>query len=167
MKAFAHLAIFVLIAAAAAACDPQSGITKKSLEKFESSPTPEIKITPEAPIDPADVATVDVNTTGPNITVNGPDKKSVDCNKYNKLMVNSSSQKITVKGVCKQLMINGDRNEINGGAFTEIVFNGDGNKVEYSKYANGKRPIVADNTGSNTAAKAAAPESSTQKPAAK
>lgn len=158
MKLFV-IVLSLIVISFVSACDPQSGMTKKGLEKFNSSPTPEIKITPEPPIDPAEIVTVDVATQGPNININGPDgKKQIDCAKYNKVAINADRLKLDIKGVCKQLMINGDKNEINGVAFTEIVINGSDNKVGYSKYANGKRPIIADNTSGNTVEKTVAPE---------
>ena len=53
-------------------------------------------------------------------------------------------------------MINGGNNEVTVDAFSEVVFNGDGNTVLHLKYANGNRPIVADNSGDNTVEKIAA-----------
>jgi hypothetical protein len=143
-----------------AGCDVQSGITKKSVEKFESSPTPEItKATPEPPLDPADIVTVDTSMPGPPIAVNkSAGKKPVDCTKYNNVTVNADQQEVVIKGACQKLMINGDGNRITGTAFNEIVINGSDNKIEHSKYVNGKRPIIDDNAGGNTVSKVAAAE---------
>ena len=142
----------VLIILFTAGCDVQSGITKKSVEKYESSPTPEItKATPEPPIDPADIVTVDTSTAGPPIAVNkSAGKKPVDCAKYNNVTVNADQQEVVIKGPCQKLMINGDGNHVTGTAFNEIVINGSDNKIEHLKYINGRRPIIADNAGGNT-----------------
>lgn len=139
------------------ACDVQSGMTKKSLEKYADSPTPEIKVTPEPPIDPADVVAADTSVEGPKINVNQkPEVKEVNCSKYNRVHVNVDNRTLIVKGVCQQLMVNGDKNKITGVAFTEIVINGTGNEVQFTKFANGKRPIVADNGGGNAVLKTTA-----------
>jgi hypothetical protein len=142
-------------------CDPQSGITKKSLEKFGPTPTPSISPAPsEAPIDPADVVQVDTSVEGPtlNINIRGTQKNAV-CDKFNRVMVNGSNQVATIKGVCSQIVINGNGNDVTAEAAMQITFNGTGNKVSYSRYGNGKRPVVGGNTGGNTAEKitAAAP----------
>jgi hypothetical protein len=148
-----------LIISFISACDVQSGITKKSVEKFESSPTPEItKATPEPPIDPADIVTVDTSLPGPPIAVNkSAGKKPVDCTKYNNVTVNADRQEFVIKGACQKLMINGDGNRITGTAFNEIVINGSDNKIEHLKYINGRRPIIADNSSGNEVKKGAAP----------
>jgi hypothetical protein len=151
---FAIISIAMLVS-----CDVQSGITKKSVEKFEPTPTPSISPTPvEAPIDPADVVQVDTSDQGPSLTVNTPkDKTNLVCDKYNRVMVNGGDKVITVKGACRQIMINGDRNDVTAEAVMEIIFNGTENKVRYSRYGNGKRPVVTDNKGGNVSEKAPAP----------
>lgn len=138
-------------------CDPQSGITKKSLEKFGPTPTPSVEPTPvEEPIDPADVVQADTAQDGKALVVNLPsDRKTLNCDKYNPVMVNSRDEKISLKGACRQLTVNGNGNEITADGIAEVVFNGEDNKVTYTKYVNGKRPSVRDNKGSNTVEKAA------------
>ena len=148
----------ILTLAFVAACDVQSGITKKSVEKYEPSPTPPIvKATPEPPIDPADVVTVDTSTPGPPISLNkAADKKPVDCAKFNNVNVNADQQEIVIKGACNKLMINGDGNHITGVAFNEIIINGTDNKIEHTKYLNNRRPVIDDNASGNTVSKVAA-----------
>ena len=53
------LSIAIIICSFPSACDVQSDITKKSVEKYNTSPTPVINIPTPEPIDPADVVTVD------------------------------------------------------------------------------------------------------------
>lgn len=140
-------------------CDVQSGITKKSVEKFGPTPAPSISPTPaQEPIDPADVIQVDTTLQGPLLTVNTQaDKKNLVCDKYNRVMVNGGDKVVTVKGVCSQIMINGDRNDVTAEAAMEIVFNGTENKVRYSRYGNGQRPTVTDNKGGNVSEKTVSP----------
>jgi len=143
--------IIVLSSLLALGCDVQSGITKRSVEKFEPTPTPEKVVVAQEPIDPADVVTVDTTLDGPKINVNPSDTKTtVDCNKYNRVALNGDGKTITVKGICRQIMINGDKNTVTATAFTEIVVNGSENNVTYSKFVNGKRPTITQNaTGNN------------------
>jgi len=132
-------------------CDVQSGITKKSVEKFEPTPTPARTVELVEQIDPADIVTVDANLDGPKINLNPSDEKTtVDCAKYNRVAINGDRKEIKIKGVCKQIMINGDVNKIEAVALTEVVFNGTGNTVQFTKYANGKKPLTKDNLGGNT-----------------
>ena len=152
------------IAAVLTGCNPQSGIATKSVEKYVPTPTP-IR-TPEVveQIDPADVITVDTAQEGTRISIPPADeRKGADCSKYNDVRINGDGRNIHVKGVCKQLMINGDRNRVFGVAFTSIVLNGTDNQVEYSKYANGKKPAVTDNGPANIITKVAAAEPSQSK----
>lgn len=150
---FAIISISIVVS-----CDVQSGITKKSVEKFGPTPTPSISPTPvEAPIDAADIVQVDTSLQGTSLTVNTPkDKTNLVCDKYNRVMVNGGDKVVTVKGACSQVMINGDRNDVTAEAVMEIVFNGTENKVRYSRYGNGKRPVVTDNKGGNLAEKVTA-----------
>lgn len=139
-------------------CDLRSETAKREMEKFTSSPTPPISPTPTPePIDPADVVKVDTTQEGASISVDGYElKRSVNCSKYNRLLVNGDESVITIKGVCRQVMINGDKNKITAEAAMEFVINGSENTVSYSKYANGKRPSVIENRPGNTIEKASA-----------
>lgn len=149
----------LMIMSFAAGCDVQSGMTKKGLEKYNPSPTPEIVKQVEEPIDPADIVSVDTAQSGPTLVVNRERGKApLDCNKYNKVNVNGDGYTVEIKGVCKQIMVNGDRNKITGGAYTEIVLNGEENEVKFYKYANGKKPIITQNAGANIIEKTAPPE---------
>lgn len=145
------LSITLIICSFVSACDVQSGITKKSVEKYASTPTPERTVEVVEPVDPAEIINVEATAEGPPLSINKPeDKTTIDCNKYNRVVVNIDAREIKIKGVCRQLMINGDRNQIVAVAFVEVVFNGHENSVQYSKYANGKKPILKDNGMGNT-----------------
>jgi len=154
--------LFTIIAAVSiamfASCDAQSGIAKKSVEDYNPTPTPAISPAPtEAPVDPADVVTVDPALQGERLTVDGPnEKKTLDCTKFNRVMVNSNDNVVTIKGACKQLMINGNRNDVTAEAIVDIVVNGSENNVKYSRYADGKRPTVKENRSGNMIEKVAA-----------
>ena len=132
-----------------ASCDAQSGIAKKSVEKYVTTPTPAISPTPtEEPIDPADIVQSKTMERGPTISVSGStDKMNLVCDKYNRVMVNGSARAVSIKGVCSQIMLNGQQHDVTVEAVSEIVFNGSGNKVHYLRYANGKRPTVTNNSG--------------------
>lgn len=154
--------IFVL--AFVMGCDIQSGIAKKSVEKYMPTPTPTVVPTPpEEPIDPADIVNVDISQQGPLISVNGPEvTKPYNCIRYNRVMINLSNKKVTIRGACSQIMVNGDGNEIAAEGTMEFVFNGSGNKATYTKFPNGKRPRVTDN-GGNLVEKAAAADKKDRK----
>jgi hypothetical protein len=143
---FAILSISIV-----ASCDVQSGMSKQGVEKYVTTPTPAVSPTPtEVPIDPADVVQVDTSESGPSIVINtAQDKMNVVCSKYNRVMVNGARKVVTVKGACSQIMLNGNQHDVTAEAVGEIVFNGAENKVRYSRYANGKRPIITDNEGGN------------------
>ncbi len=149
------LNITLFICAFFCACDVQSGITKKSVEKYAPSPTPEWKVVAEEPIDPADIVTVETSVQGPLISINKAEeaKKIVKCDKYNRVMVNGDAKEVKIIGVCSQLMINGSRSKVTAVASSEIIVNGRENSVEYSKYANGKKPLIKDNGDGNTVLK--------------
>lgn len=140
------------------ACDVQSEMAKKSVEKYTATPSPSASIVPEEPIDPADVITVDLSQQqGPKIIVNTTFKKTVlDCNKYNRVSVNGDAWEVTIRGACEQIVINGDRNRVAVNATSEIMFNGAGNSIQYTKYINGRRPFVSDNGPDNLVEKVAA-----------
>src|SRR5688572_11274977 len=151
--AFAVLSVSIFVS-----CDAQSDMAKKGVEKYVTTPTPGVTPTPEEPIDPADVVQASSTERGPVITVNREqDKLNLACDKYNRVMINGSGHVVTIRGVCSQIMLNGHNHDVTVDAVTEIVFNGNDNKVRYSRYANGKRPIVTKNSkGDNLAEKVAA-----------
>lgn len=157
MKLFA-ISLLVGTALFIAGCDVQSGITKKSVEKFEPTPTPAKTVEVVEQIDPAESVKADTNIDGPKINLNPSDEKtSVDCTKFNRVAINGDRKEIKIKGVCKQVMINGDENKIEAVALTEVVFNGSGNTLQFVKYTNGKKPLTQDNGGGNTVEKIDAP----------
>ena len=155
-----NLVLYAILAICtfAASCDVQSGMTKKSLEKYAATPTPERTVAQVEQIDPADILAVDTGVQGPQIPVNKPEEgKKVKCDKYNRVVVNGDGKEVNIEGACQQLMVNGDKNQIKAVALTEIVVNGFDNDIQYTKYPNGKKPMITDNGTGNTIAKAAPP----------
>ena len=153
-----NLALYtaIVVLALAAGCEVQSEIAKKSVEKYVPTPTPVRSVVPEEPVDPADVVTVDTGVQGPSMSVNKPEEgKRVRCDKYNRVLVNGHGKEVNIQGACKQLMVNGNRNQVKAASATEIIVNGDGNTVEYSKFVNGNRPSITDNGSGNSIVKAA------------
>lgn len=144
----------------AASCNVQSGITQKSLEKYQPTPTPEKIVLPtEEPIDPADVMNVDISVDGPTLSVNSEtDKKTLNCEKYNRVTINASDQDVTIKGGCSRIVVNGSGNRVSAEGATEIVAYGQDNKIEYTKYVTGKRPNITDSNGTNSITKVKASE---------
>ena len=134
-----------------ASCDLRSGIAKENMEKFNPTPTPPFSPTPTpVPIDPADIVVVDIDQEGDVLSVNGYDqKKTINCTKFNRVRVNGDTNLANIKGVCREIMINGDKNEITVDAAMEFVFNGSENKVKYSRFPNGKQPLVTQNRPGN------------------
>jgi hypothetical protein len=154
MKAIT-LSIGLLLILSFASCDLRSETAKEEMEKFNGptgTPTPQ-PVT-QGPIDPADIVKVDTSQQGEEITVNGHEKRKVTCAKFNRVAVNGELNEVTISGPCRQMMINGDNNTVKMDAAVEIVINGENNKVEYSRYANAKRPIVTDNGDDNAVEKA-------------
>ena len=147
----------LFVFAFSAACDVQSGMTKKSVEKYTATPTPAATVAAAQPIDPADVINVDTAAQGPPISINKTDQKTADCDKYNRVTVNGDGREVNIKGTCSQLMINGDNAKVTAVALTEIIINGHDNNVQYSKYANGARPVIKDNGSGNTIVKSDPP----------
>ncbi len=156
--------LIAAILAFASACSVQSGITQKSVEKYAPTPTPSISPTPvEEPIDPADIVEVDASVQGTVLSVNRPkDKTTLNCDKYDRVMVNSADTVINIKGACSQIMINGDRNDVTAEAVMSIIYNGTENKVRYSKYGNGKRPMITENKPGNTTEKIKSDQAATK-----
>lgn len=148
----------LLLAAAFAGCDMRSGTAKWEMEKFSGTPTPPISPAPtELPIDPSEVVQVDLNLEGEKVNVNGYDqKKTVACTKLNGVMVSGGRNVITIKGPCRQIMINGDANQVTSDAAIEIVLNGTKNTIKYSRYVNGRRPMIKENGAGNNIEKVAA-----------
>ncbi len=138
----------------------RSDTAKREMEKFSGTPTPTISPVPtELPPDPSEVVQVDISVQGNAVTVNGHDlKKSVACDKFNRVIISGGRNVITIKGACQQIMINGDSNQINGDAALEFVINGENNTVKYSRFVNGKRPTVKENAPGNVIEKTSAPD---------
>ena len=116
-------------------------------------------------IDPADVVNVDTAAEpGETLYVNeGPEKVTLKCDKYNRVMINGSDNEVTITGVCSQIAINGKMNRVNAVAAAEIITYGTENTVQYSKYANGKKPVITDTSKTNTITKVAAADANTAK----
>lgn len=153
---YTSLILTVALAGFFTACDVQSGMTKKGLEKYNESPTPPIKAATPEPIDPADVITVDAALAGPNVNVNTPEEaKKAKCDKYNRVSINTDGLEVNIAGACKQITLNSDNSKVTVTAVSEVVINGTGNTVSYAKYVNGKHVIVNDNAGANTVTRVA------------
>ena len=73
-------------------------------------------------------------------------------------MINGSNNVITIKGGCRQISINGGGNQIISDAALEFTINGAKNKVTYSRFVNGKRPVIKDSAAENTIEKVSASE---------
>ncbi len=133
-------------------CDMRSGTAKEEMEKFSGTPTPMPSPTAaEKPINPADVVQIDTSLEGETIGINGDQqKKTIACTKFNNVMINGDGSVATITGVCRKIMFNGYGNQITADAATEVVFNGSQNTLTYSRFANGKRPIVTQNRPDNT-----------------
>ena len=145
----------------AASCNVQSGITQDSLEKYKPTPTPERIAQPtEEPIDPAEIVNVDTSAPGPTLSVNREtDKANLNCDKYNRVTINASSMEVNITGACSRIVVNGRQNRVTAVAATEITTFGRDNTVEYSKYVNGKKPVIADSSGTNTISRVEAADS--------
>ena len=139
-------------------CDVRSDTAKREMEKFTSSPTPPISAMPTpSPVDPADTVAADTSTESGSIPIDGYKKRtSVTCTKFDRVRVNGDENEVTVKGICRQIMINGDSNKVTIDAAIEFVFNGTENEVQYTRYLNGKQPVVTENRPGNIVQKASA-----------
>jgi hypothetical protein len=146
------IAISFIAVAVVASCDMRSGTAKEEMDKFSGTPTPTITPPPTpTPVDPADVVQVDTAQEGERLTVNGHSQnKSLTCTKYDRIMVNGSQSTATIMGACRQIMINGDNNQITADAAAEMVLNGTGNSLKYSRFVNGKQPVISENQSGNT-----------------
>ena len=147
-----------LLALFIASCDLRSGTAKEEMEKFNGpANTPAVQPAPtDEPVDPADIVDVDSEQQGDRITVDGYAKRQkVTCAKFNHVAVDGERNEVNIKGPCCQLIVNGDNNMVKMDAAYEIILNGEHIRVEYSRYANGKRPIVTDNGDDNVVEKVA------------
>ena len=149
--------VFVISVAVVVSCDFRSGTAKEKMEKFSGSPTPPIPPVPTpTPVDPGDIVQVDTTVESETLTVDGDEqKRSVTCNKFDRVMVNGNSSVISIKGACRQVIINGDRNQIAADAAAEFIFNGTDNSLTYVRYVNGKRPAVTQGQPGNLIEKTA------------
>ena len=140
-----------LMAMVFSSCDLRSESAKKGMERFTNSPTPAIPLMPTpSPVDPADVVEVDTSQEGESIPITGYDKRTtVKCTKFDRILVNGDRSEVVVKGVCRQIMVNGDSNKLSIDAAAEIVFNGTDNEIKYTRYPNGRQPIVVENRTGN------------------
>jgi hypothetical protein len=148
-KIFLILAILVIAGAAVLlisfGSDPSKDVANTADTRPTITPSPE-----QTPIDPADVVQVDLTQEGTVLTVNGQtQRQTVTCTKYDRVYVNGSGSTATINGPCRQVMVNGDKNQITADAVTEFVFNGSGNQITYSRFVNGRTPSVVDNAGGN------------------
>lgn len=150
-------AFLLLSIAAVGSCDFRSGTAKEEMDKFSGTPTPTITPTrtPE-PVDPADIVQVDTSQEGGLVTVNNSTpNKTVTCSKFDRVMVNASGSAVTINGACRQVMVNGNSNQIKADTAMEFIFNGTGNSLKYSRFVNGNRPTITENQSGNNIEKAA------------
>jgi hypothetical protein len=145
--------MMVLSAGLSASCDFRSETAKQEMEKFSGTPTPTVVPSPSptpTPIDRADAVQVDTAIEGEVLGINGSEKKqSANCTKYNAVKINGDKNVLKVSGTCRQIMFNGDNNDVTADAATEFVFNGTGNTLRYSRFANGKFPSVVQGQSGN------------------
>jgi hypothetical protein len=148
----------LLLIAMLVSCDLRSDTAKREMERFTSSPTPAFSPTPETtPVDPKDIVEIDTSLEGDTIHSNGDEQKKTEtCAKFNRVLVNGNKSVLTIKGVCRQIMINGDGNDVTADAAMEFVLNGSENTIRYSRYPNGKQPIVIEHRPGNVIEKVAA-----------
>jgi Protein of unknown function (DUF3060). len=156
MKTLLTTVLLVSIAMSAS-CDMRSGTAKEEMEKFSGSPTPTISPTPTpTPINPADIVQVDTNQEGETLTVNGTKQnKTLVCEKFDQVMINASGSTVTITGVCRQIMVNGNGNQITADAAMDFTFNGSDNTLKYARYVNGRQPLITENQAGNTVDKIA------------
>jgi len=142
---------FVSMIAMLASCDFRSGIAKEEMERWNPTPTSSASPTPTAtPIEPAEFVEVDTSVEGDLVSANGYKQNTkTACTQYNRLLINGSDGTVTVSGVCRQIVINGDRNKITANAAMQLVLNGSDNIVKYLRYPNGKKPSVVENRPDN------------------
>lgn len=157
---------FVTLILTLTSCDLRSGTAKDEMEKWESAPSPSVSALPTStPVDPADIMEVDPSVNGDVLSANGHAQKTATaCTKFNRLLVNGDDGVISVKGGCRQIMINGDRNKITADAVMEFVFNGSDNIVKYARLLNGKAPSVIQNRADNVVEKVALQAMTTASP---
>jgi hypothetical protein len=150
MKAL-FVAILGTSIAITTSCDMRSGTAKEEMDKFSGTPTPTITLPPTpTPVDPADVVQADTTQEGERLTVNGHSQnKNLTCTKYDRVMVNGNGSTATITGACRQIMINGDGNQITVDAAAEFVLNGTSNSLKYSRFVNGKQPVITENQSGN------------------
>lgn len=151
-----HIALLLSVAIGSS-CDLRSDTAKKEMEKFSGTPTPTFSPTPTlAPIDPADVVRVEPGSQGGVIPLHGTKpKETANCTKFDEVKINSSRGETIITGTCSIITVNGDGNTITADAAAEFVFNGTENKVTYTRYVNGARPIVTQNQAGNEVEKVA------------
>jgi hypothetical protein len=122
--------------------------------------TPLVRVTEQ--IDPADVLNADTTEPGDTLYANkASEKLTLKCDKFNRVLINGSDNEVTITGVCSQITINGRANKVTAVAAAEILAYGTENTVQYSKYANGKKPVITDTSKTNTITKVAAAEANT------
>jgi hypothetical protein len=154
--------IAVLALALLSACGSEPATPAS--EAPRPTPTPLVRTTEQ--IDPADVINAPTTEPGETLYANeGSEKVTLKCDKYNRVMINGSENEVTITGVCSQITINGKMNRVVATAAAEIIAYGPENTVQYSKYANGKKPVITDTSKTNTITKVAATDANSAKPA--
>lgn len=163
MKNTGLISLLLLLTFLNSACEsPPPAANSPSSDR--TTPTPERLARVEEKFDPSDVIEADISDPGPTLLVSEEtDRKDLKCDRYNRVMINSSDNKISITGACNQILVNGHRNRVTAAGAVEIIAYGSENTVEYSKYVNGKRPMITDTSGTNTISRSKAPSTNTAK----
>lgn len=139
------------------ACGGQPAVNSEAPRPTQ---TPLVRVTEQ--IDPADVLNADTAEPGETLYANkASEKLTLKCDKFNRVLINGSDNEVTITGVCSQITINGRSNKVTAVAAAEIIAYGTENTVQYSKYANGKKPVITDTSKTNTVTKVAAADANT------
>jgi hypothetical protein len=154
---YTALPLFLFALVLLSACGSQPATNS---EVPRPTQTPLVRVTEQ--IDPADVINADTTEPGETLYANkGSEKLTLKCDKFNRVMINGSENEVTITGVCSQITINGKMNRVIAVAAAEIIAYGTENTVQYSKYANGKKPVITDTSKTNTITKVAATDANT------
>lgn len=160
MRYQAILTVFLgLVFLCACGSEPATPVS----EAPRPTPTPLVRTAEQ--IDPADVINAETSEPGETLFANkDAEKLTLKCDKFNRVTINGSDNEVTITGVCSQITINGRLNRVTAVAAAEILAYGTENTVQYSKYANGKKPVITDTSKTNTITKVAAANANTAKP---
>ena len=153
------IVVLALVLLSACGSEPATPVS----EAPKATPTPLVRTAEQ--IDPADVINADASEPGETLFANkDAEKLTLKCDKFNRVTINGSDNEVAITGVCSQITINGRMNRVTAVAAAEILAYGTENTVQYSKYANGKKPVITDTSKTNTITKVAATDANIAKP---